>query len=74
MNHQPKRTNGGTHGSSHIGSRGWSYRTSMGGEALGPMKAQCPSVEECQDSEVGVGRLVSRGWDRGFSEGSKERE
>jgi hypothetical protein len=43
-----------------------------GGEALGPEKAQCPSVGECQDREAGVGGLVSRGmegWDRGFSEG-----
>jgi hypothetical protein len=32
----------------------------MGGEALGPMKAQCPSVGEYQDREAGVGRLVSR--------------
>jgi hypothetical protein len=33
----------------------------MGGEALGPVKAPCPSVEECQDRETGVGGLVSRG-------------
>jgi hypothetical protein len=25
----------------------------MGGEALGPVKDRCPSVEECQDGEVG---------------------
>ena len=31
----------------------------MGGEALGPVMARCPSVEECQDREAGVGRLVS---------------
>jgi hypothetical protein len=30
---------GVTHGSSHICSRGWPYLTSVGGEALGPMKA-----------------------------------
>jgi hypothetical protein len=29
----------------------------MGGEALGPVKAQCPSVGECQDQEAGVGGL-----------------
>jgi hypothetical protein len=47
----------------------------MGGEALGPVKAQCPSVGECQGREAGVGELVSRGrgrgsegWDRGFLE------
>jgi hypothetical protein len=31
----------------------------MGGEALGPMKALCPSIGECQDQEwewVGVGK------------------
>jgi hypothetical protein len=32
----------------------------MRGEALGPVKVLCPSVGECQDQEVGVGRLVSR--------------
>jgi hypothetical protein len=32
----------------------------MGGEALGPEKALCPSVGECQDREVGMGGLVSR--------------
>ena len=34
---------------------------SMGGEALGPVKALCPSIGECQGQEVGVGGLVSRG-------------
>jgi hypothetical protein len=32
----------------------------MGGEALGLVKAQCPSVGECQDQEVGLGEFVSR--------------
>ena len=32
------------------------YAASMGGEALGPVKAQCPSVGESQEGEVGVGR------------------
>jgi hypothetical protein len=36
----------------------------MGGEALGPGKALCPSLGECQSQEEGVGVLVSR-W-RGF--------
>jgi hypothetical protein len=49
-------------GSSCIRSRGWTCLSSMGGEALGPMKALCPSVGECQGQEVGVGRLVSRGF------------
>jgi hypothetical protein len=30
-------------------------------EALGPVKAQYPSVEECQDREAGVGGLMSKG-------------
>jgi hypothetical protein len=33
----------------------------MGGEALGPVKAPCPSIGECQDRESGVGGLMSRG-------------
>jgi hypothetical protein len=41
-------------------SRGWPCRTSMRGEALGLVNAQCPSIGECQDREVGVGGLVSR--------------
>jgi hypothetical protein len=61
LNHQPQSTHGGTHGSSHICSRGWPCWTSVGGEALGSVKVLCPSVGECQDREAGVGRLVSRG-------------
>ena len=33
----------------------------MRGEALGLVKALCPSVGECQDREAGVGGLVIRG-------------
>ena len=40
----------------------------MIGEALGPVKAQCPSIGECQEREADVGGLVNR-W-RGFSEGN----
>ena len=32
----------------------------MGGEALGPLKDQCPSVGKCQGQEAGVGGLWSR--------------
>jgi hypothetical protein len=35
------------------------------GEALGPVKALCPSVGECQGQEAGVGGLVIRGRRRG---------
>jgi hypothetical protein len=45
--HQPKSTHGGSHGSSSMCSRGWPSQTSMGGETLGPVEAQCPSVGEC---------------------------
>jgi hypothetical protein len=43
----------------------------MGGEFLGPVKAVCPSVGECQGQEVGVDRLVSRegGMEEGVFEG-----
>jgi hypothetical protein len=44
----------------------------MGGVALGSVKVQCPSVGECQDSEAGVGGLVSRG--RGIGIGGFQRE
>jgi hypothetical protein len=37
----------------------------MGGEALGPVKVLCPSIKDYQGQEVGVGRLVSRGRERG---------
>jgi hypothetical protein len=33
----------------------------MGGEALVPVKAQCPSVRECQAQEVGIAGLLRRG-------------
>ena len=52
------------------------YLASVGGEALGPVKARCPSVGECQDREAGVGGLVSRGRVNeieGFRRGNKER-
>ena len=32
----------------------------MDGEALGPAKVICFSVGNCQDQELGVGRLMSR--------------
>ena len=36
-------------------------RHQLEGESLGPVKAQCPSVGECQGQEAGVGVLVIRG-------------
>jgi hypothetical protein len=41
----------------------------MRGEAIGPVKALCPSIGECQGQEAGVGGLVRRGRrkeERGF--------
>jgi hypothetical protein len=58
LNHQPKSIHRETHGSSHMCSRGWPFWTSMGGQALGLVKAQCFSVGECQGGEVGVSRWV----------------
>ena len=55
----------------------------MGEEALGPEKARCPSVGECQGGKVGVGVWVGvhpfRSKDRGYGIGalwrrSQERE
>jgi hypothetical protein len=60
LNHQSKKTHGGTLDSSCICSKGWSSRSSMGGEAIGPLKVLCPIIGECQGQEVGVGGLVSR--------------
>jgi hypothetical protein len=39
LNYQPNNTHGGIHGSRYICSRRWPYVASMGGEALGPVKA-----------------------------------
>ena len=45
-------------------------------KALGPVKALCPSVGECQGQEAGVGELVSSGIGeglRGFQSRNQER-
>ena len=71
-----KYTHGGTHGSNHMGSRGWPGRTSMRGEALGFVKAHCPRVGEYQVREAGVGGLVStERWNgiEGFQRKNEER-
>jgi hypothetical protein len=41
----------------------------MGREALGPVKARCTSIGECQGQEVGVGELVNRGRGEAIGEG-----
>jgi hypothetical protein len=42
------------------------------GAALGPAKALCPSVGECQDREAGVGGLVSTGRKMALGRGDSE--
>jgi hypothetical protein len=76
VNHQPKSTHGWTHDSSSICSRGWPFGTLRRGEALGPKSARFSSVVECQNREVGVVGLVSRGWgvwDRGIFGGQMKK-
>jgi hypothetical protein len=51
-------THGETHGSSFKCSRGWPCRVSMREEALGPVKARCPTVGKCQGGKVGVGEWL----------------
>jgi hypothetical protein len=48
LDHQPKSTHIGRHGSGCICSRGWPCWTSVGGEALGTEGVQCSRVRECQ--------------------------
>jgi hypothetical protein len=42
-------------------SRGWPCWSSVGEEALGPVKVLCPSIGECQDRKVRVDGLMNRG-------------
>jgi hypothetical protein len=61
------------HGSSHICSRGWPCWASMGGEALGPLKALCPSIQGREGRSGWAGNtLIEAGvreWDRGLGAG-----
>jgi hypothetical protein len=47
LNHQPKSTNRGNHGSRYICSRGRPCLTSIGGKLLGPVRAWISSVGGC---------------------------
>jgi hypothetical protein len=50
-------------------SRGWLSWSSMGREALGPVKVLCPSIGEGQgQEEARVGRLESRGRGEGIGD------
>jgi hypothetical protein len=45
----------------YVAENGLVGRSSVGGEALGPVKVRCPSVGECQGEEAGVGGWVGEG-------------
>jgi hypothetical protein len=60
LNHQSKKTHGGTCGSRYICSTGWPSRSSMGGEPLGPVKVLC-QYRGMPGLGMGVGGLGSRG-------------
>ena len=45
-------------------SRGRPRQSSMGGEAIGPVKVLCPNIRECQGQEEGADGLGSRGRER----------
>jgi len=67
-------THGGTHGSSHICSRGWLCPASIGVKALGPVKACFLNLGECQGVEVAVsGNIIieAGGGKRGFGRRGK---
>jgi hypothetical protein len=62
----------GTMASGTYVAEGWPCCTSMGGEALVPVKSHCSSVGEFQDREVGnvwVGKQVEGDQIGGFLEG-----
>ena len=52
LNHQPKKTHGGTHSSSCICSRGQPIRSWMGSKSLVPVKVLCHSIRECQAGKL----------------------
>jgi hypothetical protein len=63
-------------------SRSCPYLIAIVGEALGPLKARCPSVGECHGSEVRVDGSLGEhphrsrglgGWDSEFAEGKPEK-
>ena len=49
----------------YVAEDGLVSRSSMGGEALGPVKVPCPSVGECQGQEAGVVGWGAGGGGRG---------
>jgi hypothetical protein len=65
LNHQSKKTHGGTHGSNCMCSRGCPSQSSMGREAC---EGSVPQYRECQGQEAGVGGLGSRGRVKGIGD------
>ena len=62
LNHQPKSTRGGTHGSSFICSREWPSRPSMGREALGSVKVLFPRLPGTGSRSGWVGEQGEGEW------------
>jgi hypothetical protein len=58
LNHQTRSTHRGTYSSNSICGRGWPCQASMGGEALGSIKAWCPSVAKFEVGKAKVGGWV----------------
>jgi hypothetical protein len=48
LDHEPKSTHEGIHGSYCVGGSGWPCCISVEGAALGPVGVQGPNVGECQ--------------------------
>jgi hypothetical protein len=69
LNHQPKSTHGGTHGSSCLYSRGLPYLVSAGREVLGPVETLCTRIGEYQRVGGWVEEQGKGEWDRSFAEG-----
>jgi hypothetical protein len=60
LNHQPRSIYEGTHGSSCIRSRGLPYLASVGGETLGSIGTECPSIGKCMEVSGWVGEHPPR--------------
>lgn len=58
LDHEPKSTHGGTHGSYCVCGSGWPCCISVGEAALGLVGVQGPNVGECQGRKEGMGRCI----------------
>jgi hypothetical protein len=68
LDHQPKSTHGGTHGSGHICGRGWPCWTSVGGQPLGLRGGcsmlQCKGTPGVKEGAGGGSTLIKAGGGR----------